>query len=62
MREETLFERVKDWLAMLPIYAAYRLVWLMAKWGHPDARDVYLAMWQANLDLPPLPPLSDETP
>lgn len=47
-----------DWLAMRPVYAAYRLVWVAAKFGHPDARDVYRAMWKAQLDLPVIPSLT----
>lgn len=56
MSEETILRRIIAWATFQPVWAAYRLVWLAAKSGNPDARDVYEAMWQANLALPPLTP------
>lgn len=43
-----------DWLAFLPVRFAFRVIWCAAQINR-DARDVYRAMWGANLDLPPLP-------
>lgn len=54
MGKPTIWERLTGWLAMLPIRLAYRLVWLAACTRNRTARDVYAAMWDANLDLPPL--------
>lgn len=54
MSDQTLFSRIVDWLAMRPIYLAYRLVWLAAKTGHADAKAVHQAMWDAHLAIPPL--------
>lgn len=54
MTEETAFDRLRSWLALIPIRLAYRIVWLSARLGSTTARDVYRAMWDANLDLPPL--------
>ena len=47
------YSRYVDWLVFLPVRFAFRIIWLMAK-VNGDARDVYRAMWDANLDLPPL--------
>jgi hypothetical protein len=54
-------DRVRDWFAYLPIALAYRLVWLAVLTGNVHARDVYRAMWHANLDLPPIPSLTEGT-
>ena len=54
MSGPTLWERFRSWAAYLPIRLAYRIIWLTAKAGSPDARAVYHAMWGVNLDLPPL--------
>ena len=54
MTPSTLWGRTASWLLGLPIALAYRIVWLMARLGSRNGRDVYRAMWDANLDLPPL--------
>jgi hypothetical protein len=55
MIEETLWDRIRDWFGYLPIRLAYRIIWLAARLNMGSARCVYRAMWNANLDLPPLP-------
>jgi hypothetical protein len=52
--EDKLLNRVTWWFVMVPIYLAYRLIWLMAKTGQPSAQTIHLAMWQADLDIPPI--------
>ncbi len=52
MSAPTLWGEASRWLCGLPIAFAYRIVWAMAKLGNRTARDVYRAMWDANLDLP----------
>jgi hypothetical protein len=54
MDKERLTDRIKWWLVMVPIYFAYRLIWLMAKTGQVDARSIQAVMWDAQLDVPPL--------
>jgi hypothetical protein len=54
MNEETTGDRLIEWLTFLPVWIAYRLIWLAARTGNSDARAVYRAMWDANLDLPAL--------
>jgi hypothetical protein len=54
MMPSTLWERVAGWFAYLPVRLAYRIVWLAAVLNLRAARDVYAAMWEANLALPPL--------
>lgn len=54
MGEHSLYRRAMDWLCTRFAYVAYRLIWLGAKTGNPTARDIYRAMWDANLDLPKL--------
>ncbi len=41
-------------LRFCPVWLAYRLIWLVALTGETDAQDVYVAMWRAGLDLPPI--------
>ncbi|MHB9878270.1 hypothetical protein ACSMXM_01195 [Pacificimonas sp. ICDLI1SI03] len=55
MNSETFMDRALAWLGMLHIRLAYRIVWLGARLGHNPSYWVYRAMWDANLDLPPLP-------
>lgn len=55
MNPSTTLERLVDWAMHLPIRLAYRIVWLTALTGHSNARAVYDAMWEANLNLPKLP-------
>lgn len=52
MNPLTFLERLGSWLAYLPIRFAYRIIWLCAKLNLGSARDVYRAMWDANLALP----------
>ena len=52
--DDSLLDRVAWWMVMVPIYFAYRLIWLMAKTGQPSARGIHLAMWEAHLDIPPI--------
>ena len=52
MRESSLLEDVLRWFEHLPIALAYRIVWAMAKLGSRNAKDVYDAMWDANLSMP----------
>jgi len=59
MTEEKFIDRLKWWILAVPIYLAYRLIWLAAKTGHPTARDIYSAAWRAQLDLPRIEGLSD---
>lgn len=54
MGQLSLWERVADWLAYLPMRFAYRIVWASARMNLGSARDVYRAMWDANLSLPPM--------
>lgn len=54
MGKATLWDRLSGWIAHLPIRLAYRLVWLTAKAGSRNARDVHRAMWDASLNVPPL--------
>lgn len=54
MGPQNRWRDVFDWVAMLPVRLAFRLVWLVALLGHRDARAVYQAMWDAELDLPSL--------
>jgi hypothetical protein len=55
-----IFRAILDWLAMRPVYLAYRLIWLVALTGHSDARAVYRVMWNAELDLPKIASLTPE--
>ena len=41
-----------DAIRFCPVWLAYRLIWLVALTGERDAQDVYVAMWNAGLDLP----------
>jgi hypothetical protein len=50
----TLWETIVGWLAALPVRLAYRIIWLTAKLGSRNARDVQRAMWDAGLSIPPL--------
>ncbi len=52
MGPSTIWGRVSRWFLHLPIRLAYRIVWAMASLGSRNARDVYQAMWDANLNLP----------
>lgn len=54
MNPPTLWGRLSDAMGMVPIAIAYRLIWLAARLRLGSARDVYSAMWDANLALPPL--------
>lgn len=46
--------RAINWLAFVPVWLAYRLIWASAATGNNGARHVYRAMWEAGLDLPVL--------
>lgn len=54
MNPATRFERCVRWVVRLPIALAFRIVWAMALTGNRNAREVYAAMWDANLSLPRL--------
>lgn len=41
-------------LTFLPVWIAFRLIWLSAKLRNDDAEAVYVAMWGAYIDLPPI--------
>lgn len=56
MNPPTLWGTFTGWIAHLPVALAYRLVWFVARFNLGAGRDVYAAMWDANLALPPLPP------
>ncbi len=60
MTDEDILTRVKWWLVAVPLYLAYRLIWLAAKTGQSDARDVYRSIWAAQIDLPPIEGLSND--
>lgn len=62
MSGEVWHERALAWLAHLPIRLAYRIVWFMARAGSRDARSIYMAMWDANLSLPPIASLRAPIP
>lgn len=49
-----LWKRALYWLSYQPVALAYRIIWLTAKLGSGNARDVHAAMWDANLAVPPL--------
>lgn len=55
MDRETTWERFASWAAYLPLRLAYRIVWLCARFNLGSGRDVYRAMWDANLALPEPP-------
>ena len=57
-----LIERLTEWLAMLPIRLAYRLVWLVALTGSATGQRVYRAMWDSDLDLPPIRSITETHP
>ena len=48
------FERFAHRLRFLPVWFGFRLIWLAALTGDRDAEDVYVAIWLAGLDLPPI--------
>lgn len=54
MAPNSIFREILDWFALLPVRLAYRLIWLIALTGHRDAQAVYRAMWDAQLNLPPI--------
>jgi hypothetical protein len=54
MSESSFWERAADWFAYLPVRLAYRIIWVAARLNLGSARQVYAAMWEANLDLPAL--------
>ena len=60
MSELTLWRRIADWFAYLPVRFAYRIIWLSARLNLGSARQVYAAMWEANLALPEPPTRTDE--
>lgn len=55
MESETVYTRLKGWLAFLPIRLSYRIIWLASLTRHPTPVAVYEAMWRANLALPQEP-------
>lgn len=52
MNKLTIFTRIKEWLAYLPVRTAFRIIWVTAKMGGHSARNVHLAMHDAWLDVP----------
>jgi hypothetical protein len=52
MMPDIFTNRFRLWLTFLPVWIAYRLVWLAAGTRNDDAKDVYMSMWMAGLDLP----------
>lgn len=62
MNPPSLWRRVADWFAYLPVRLAYRIIWLAARLNLGAARQVYAAMWDANLALPPIRKPSPDTP
>lgn len=55
MSESTIWKRALLWLEGLPVRLAYRIIWITAKLGSRNARGVQRAMWDAGLNVPPLP-------
>lgn len=45
-------------LSFIPVWIAYRLIWLSALLRNDDAEDVYQTMWSQYLDLPRIPRLT----
>lgn len=60
MSPSTMWRDFIDWLTHLPVAFAYRIIWLAARLNLGSARDVYSAMWDANLDLPAITPTPDK--
>lgn len=54
MEPSSKWDELRGWVAHLPLRFAFRIVWLCARLNLGGARAVYAAMWDANLDLPPL--------
>jgi len=54
MDKERWYQAVLGWVCHLHLVIAYRIVWAGAKLNLGSSRDVYRAMWDANLDLPPI--------
>lgn len=52
MGSHSIWKRLLDWFAALPVRLAYRLIWLTAKLGSRNAKDVSNAMWNAGLNIP----------
>jgi hypothetical protein len=44
--------QIIKWIMYLPIRFAFRIIWLMVIAGNDTAKNVYAAMWDANLDMP----------
>ena len=62
MGQSSFWRNVCRWIGGLPIMLAYRIVWAAARLNIGSAREVYRAMWDANLDLPRLKDQQGPTP